>query len=83
MREAQSGGKTFFYKDWVTNFRMPKSTFKYICRELEKEIEKNDTVMRLSIPIKMRVICHSGFWPQMQNTKQLGICLEYLGHQYV
>ena len=59
MREAQSGGKTFFYKDWVTNFRMPKSTFKYICRELEKEIEKNDTVMRLSIPIKMRVICHS------------------------
>ena len=39
----------------MTNFRMSKSTFEFICQELEKEIENNDTVMLLSIPIKMRV----------------------------
>jgi hypothetical protein len=34
-----------FDQDRMTNFRMSKSTLEYIFYELEKVIEKNDTVM--------------------------------------
>ena len=42
----------------MTNCRMSKSMLEYICHELEKEIEKNDTVMRLSTD-KNESSCHS------------------------
>ena len=46
---------TFTEQDWIINFRLSRSTFDYLCHELENEIVKKDTVMRLSIPIKMKV----------------------------
>ena len=46
---------TFTAHDWLTNFRMSQATFNYICTELQQEIERNDTVMRNSIPVQVRV----------------------------
>ena len=46
---------TFTAHDWLTNFRMSQATFNYICAELQQEIERNDTVMRNSIPVQVRV----------------------------
>ena len=46
---------TFTEQDWITNFRLSQSTFDYLCHELKNEIVKKDTVMRLCIPIKMKV----------------------------
>ena len=70
-------------QDWMTNCRMSKSMLEYICHELEKEIEKNDTVMRLSIPIKMRVAVTLRFLATNADYRTIGICLEYRRHQYV
>ena len=46
---------TFTAHDWVTNFRMSQATFNYICAELQNEIERNNTVMRHSILVQVRV----------------------------
>lgn len=46
---------SFISQDWLTNFRMSEATFNYICAELCNEIERNDTVMRNSIPVNVRV----------------------------
>ena len=45
----------FTSQDWLTNFRMSQATFNYICTELRNKIERNDTVMRNSIPVQVRV----------------------------
>ena len=45
----------FTSQDWLINFRMSQATFNYICTELRNEIERNDTVMRNSIPVQVRV----------------------------
>ena len=37
--------------DWVTNFRMSKATFMYVC----DEIARTDTEMRKCISVEMRV----------------------------
>ena len=44
---------TFTAHAWLTNFRMSQATFNYICAELQQEIERNDTVMRNSIPVQV------------------------------
>ena len=45
---------TFTAHDWLTNFRMPQATFNYIYAELQQEIDRNDTIMRNSIPVQVR-----------------------------
>ena len=45
----------FTSQDWLTNFWMSQATFNYICTELCNEIERNNTVMRNSIPVQVRV----------------------------
>ncbi len=46
---------TFTSDDWLTNFRMSKSTFDYVCLKLSPHIGKSDTVMRKAIEPKKRV----------------------------
>ena len=41
--------------DWLENFCMSESTFKYICDELKPAMERKDTTMRRAIPVKQRV----------------------------
>lgn len=36
-------------------FRMSKSTFEYVCRELEHVVNKKNTMLRLAIPVRQRV----------------------------
>ena len=43
---------TFTSADWLTNFRMSKSTFDYLCDKLSSSVAKSDTVMRSAIPLK-------------------------------
>ena len=40
---------TFTADDWLTNFRMSKMTFNYLCDKLSASIIKEDTVMRRAI----------------------------------
>ena len=42
---------SFTASDWLTNFRMSRSTFLYLCNELRSAIIKTDTDMRPAIPI--------------------------------
>ena len=46
---------TFSSQDWLENFRMSQATFVYVCDEIRSIIEKEDTVMRKSIPVEQRV----------------------------
>ena len=41
--------------DWVTNFRMSKATFTYLCDEIRDKITRTDTEMRKCISVEMRV----------------------------
>ena len=41
--------------EWHENFRMSKSTFMYICREITPEIKKEDTKFRKAISVEKRV----------------------------
>ena len=45
----------FTAADWLTNFRMSKNTFLYMCNELRSHIEKQDTIMRSAITVEKRV----------------------------
>ena len=40
---------TFTSHDWITNFRMSRATFMYVCNRLRPLITKKETVMRKSI----------------------------------
>ena len=46
---------TFSTHDWLENFRMSQATFLYVCNEIRPVIEKEDTVMRVAIPVEQRV----------------------------
>ena len=46
---------TFTTRDWVTNFRMSRNTFLYLCNQLRNEIGKSDTEMRKAISVERRV----------------------------
>ena len=41
--------------DWVTNFRMSKATFMYLCDEIRDKIARTDTEMRKCISVELRV----------------------------
>ena len=47
--------KTFTTRDWVENFRMSKSTFIYLCQQLESTLCRQDTVFRRAISVEKRV----------------------------
>ena len=41
--------------DLLTNFRMTKSTFQYLCTKLNAQIERKTTKLRLAIQVNHRV----------------------------
>ena len=45
----------FTAADWLTNFRMSKNTFLYMCNELHSHIEKQDTNMRVEKRVAITV----------------------------
>ena len=45
---------TFTSEDWLSNFRMSKNTFNYLCEKLSC-VAKSDTVMRRAIPVEKQV----------------------------
>uniref|UniRef100_A0A1X7UVG7 Transposase Helix-turn-helix domain-containing protein n=1 Tax=Amphimedon queenslandica TaxID=400682 RepID=A0A1X7UVG7_AMPQE len=47
--------RAFNNKDWYENFRMRNKTFMYLCKELHKEVHKNDTHLRCAITVELRV----------------------------
>ena len=49
------GNQSFTERDWLENFRMSRGTFLYLCAELKSYVEKEDTVMRIAIPLEQRV----------------------------
>ncbi|XP_060209949.1 protein ANTAGONIST OF LIKE HETEROCHROMATIN PROTEIN 1-like [Lycium barbarum] len=51
----QCNGPDFPEDEFKKAFRMSKSTFNVICRELESVITKKDTMLRLAIPVNQRV----------------------------
>ena len=67
----------FTSQDWLTKFRMSQAIFDYICTELHNEIERNDTVMRNSIPVQVRVAIT--LWFLATNAD---IYLGFLKHQF-
>ena len=48
-------GTTFTPDDWLTNFRMSRNTFLYLCNELKAELMRSDTTMRKAISVEKRV----------------------------
>ena len=48
-------GATFTPDDWLTNFRMSRNTFLYLCNELKAELVRSDTIMRKAISVEKRV----------------------------
>ena len=42
-------------RDWLENFRMSRDTFLYLCEELKPAIERQDSVLRRTIPVQQRV----------------------------
>ena len=48
-------GTTFTPDDWLTNFRMSRNTFWYLCNELIAELMRSDTTMRKAITVEKRV----------------------------
>ena len=46
---------TFSSQVWLENFRMSRTTFMYLCRQLSPTIRRADTVMRRSISVEKRV----------------------------
>ena len=58
--------ESFTAQDWISNFRMSRSTFLYLCNELRVEIMKTDTVMRQAIPVEKRVAI--ALWYMSTNT---------------
>ena len=46
---------TFTSEDWLSNFRMSRSTFSYLCEKLSCIVARSDTVMRRAIPVEKRV----------------------------
>ena len=46
---------TFTSHDWITNFRMSRATFMYVCNHLRPLITKKETVMRKSISAEKRL----------------------------
>ena len=45
----------FTSHDWITNFRMSRATFMYVCNHLRPSITKKETVMRKSISAEKRL----------------------------
>eukprot|EP00794_Sanderia_malayensis_P021008 gene21008-23060_t len=46
---------SFTDQDWLKNFRMKKTTFLFICEQLQPYLQKQDSNMRKSIPVHKRV----------------------------
>ena len=46
---------TFTGAEWYQNFRMHKTTFEYLCRELEPVLERSQTRLRKPLSVKQRV----------------------------
>ena len=46
---------TFTSEDWLSNFRVSRSTFNYLCEKLSCIVARSDTVMRRAIPMEKRV----------------------------
>ena len=47
--------QTFTDHDWLTNFKMTKSTFQYHCTKLNSQIERKNTKLRPAIQVNHRV----------------------------
>ena len=47
--------ESFTANDWLSNFRMSRSAFLYLCNELRSKIQKMDTDMRPAISVEERV----------------------------
>ena len=47
--------ESFTPNDWLSNFRMSRNTFLYLCNELRDKILKRDTDMRPAISVEKRV----------------------------
>ena len=47
---------SFTASDWLSNFRMSRSTFLYLCNELRSVISKTDTDMRPAIPVEKELL---------------------------
>ena len=71
----------FTAADWLTNFRMSKNTFLYMCNELRSHIEKHDRNMRSAITVEKRVAVT--LWFLATNTALLATLLGFQRHLFV
>ena len=64
--------ESFTASDWLSNFRMSRSTFLYLCNELRSEIAKTDTDMRPAIPVEKRVAMTLWFMSTNSDYRTIG-----------
>ena len=64
--------RSFTAHDWLSNFRMSRSTFLYLCNELRAEISKTDTDMRPAISVEKRVALTLWFMSTNSDYRTIG-----------
>ena len=56
---------SFLSEQWMENFRMSRSTFLYLCDEIQSTVEQQDTILRKAVPNRQACCSHFvffGYW---------------------
>ena len=63
---------TFTHNDWISNFRMSRGTFLYICNQIHHLIKKEDTTMRPAITVEHRLALTLYYLPSNSDFRTIG-----------